>query len=174
MHKVSSRCLLSFHTFCSMFSDSVSGQWRPWSDCADAQSDLGLHCPRMPEDTFSHGAAHIEKALVRLECTGLSEFSFCAYLFMVSSARIINTLAKVYPQSTKQFAVVADDIQKLIFYRENKPWHFMWVVCWTDSSHEMPCLISLKNKKHFKVSFAAVAISTLMVNLFRTTNPKII
>ena len=22
--------------------DSVSGQWRPWSDCADAQADLGL------------------------------------------------------------------------------------------------------------------------------------
>ena len=38
---------------------SDSGQWRPWSDCADAQADLGLRCPHMPEDTFSHGAAHI-------------------------------------------------------------------------------------------------------------------
>ena len=39
-------------------SDCASGQWRPWSDCADAQSDLGLRCPHMLEDTFSHGAAH--------------------------------------------------------------------------------------------------------------------
>ena len=30
-------------------SASFSGQWRPWSDCADAQADLGLRCPHMPE-----------------------------------------------------------------------------------------------------------------------------
>ena len=24
-----------------------------------AQADLGLHCPHMPEDTFSHAAAHL-------------------------------------------------------------------------------------------------------------------
>ena len=39
---------------------SVSGQWRPWSDCADAQSDLGLRCPHVPEDTFSYGAAQLK------------------------------------------------------------------------------------------------------------------
>ena len=39
--------------------DSVSGQRRPRSDCADAQADLGLRCPHMPEDAFSHGEAHI-------------------------------------------------------------------------------------------------------------------
>ena len=27
------------------------------SDCADAQSDLGLRCPHMTEDKFPHGAA---------------------------------------------------------------------------------------------------------------------
>ena len=32
--------------------DSVSGQWRLWSDCADAQADLGLRCTHIPEDTF--------------------------------------------------------------------------------------------------------------------------
>ena len=26
----------------------ISGQRRPRSDCADAQSDLGLRCPHMP------------------------------------------------------------------------------------------------------------------------------
>ena len=50
--------------------DSVSGQWRPWSDCADAQSDLGLHCLQMPEDTFSYGAAQVRK---RHAQKGLSE-----------------------------------------------------------------------------------------------------
>ena len=34
----------------------VSRQWSPWSDCADAQADLGLRCTHMPEDTFSPGA----------------------------------------------------------------------------------------------------------------------
>ena len=34
--------------------DSVSGQWMPWSDYVDAKADLGLPCPLMPEDTFSH------------------------------------------------------------------------------------------------------------------------
>ena len=34
--------------------DSVSGQWMPRSDCADAQADLGLHYPHMPGDTISH------------------------------------------------------------------------------------------------------------------------
>ena len=32
--------------------DSVSGQRRPWSDCADAQADLGIRCPHMPETSF--------------------------------------------------------------------------------------------------------------------------
>ena len=39
--------------------DYVSGQQRPWSDCADAQADLGLGCPHMIEDTFSHSAANM-------------------------------------------------------------------------------------------------------------------
>ena len=38
--------------------DSVSGQRRPCSDCADAQADLGLRWPHMPKDAFSHSAAH--------------------------------------------------------------------------------------------------------------------
>ena len=38
--------------------DSVSGKRRPRSDCANAQPDLGLRCPHMPEGTFSHGEAH--------------------------------------------------------------------------------------------------------------------
>ena len=37
---------------------SVSGHRRPWSDCADAQVDLGLLCLYMRK-TFSHGTANI-------------------------------------------------------------------------------------------------------------------
>ena len=40
MCKVSSEPLLSIHTFCSI---QWSLKWRPWSDYADAQADLGLH-----------------------------------------------------------------------------------------------------------------------------------
>ena len=24
-----------------------------------------------------------------------------------------------------------------LFFWENKPWHFMWILCWADDSHEM-------------------------------------
>ena len=52
IHKVSSGPRSPFiHSV--VFNDSVSGQWRPWSDCADAQADLGLRCSHMPEDTLN-------------------------------------------------------------------------------------------------------------------------
>ena len=46
-------------------SGSVSGQWRPWSDCEDAQSDLGLRCLHMLEDMILHGTAYIMVLQVR-------------------------------------------------------------------------------------------------------------
>ena len=57
-------CAKSNPDICSSFihsvvsSNSVNGQWRPWSDCADAQADLGLRCPYMPTNTFLHGMAN--------------------------------------------------------------------------------------------------------------------
>ena len=38
-------CYLLKHSV--LLNDSDSGQWRPWSDCANAQADLGLLCPHM-------------------------------------------------------------------------------------------------------------------------------
>ena len=35
----------ALHWYILVLNNSVSGQWRPWSDCADAQADLGLRCP---------------------------------------------------------------------------------------------------------------------------------
>ena len=49
--------LLSIHSLVS--NDSVRRQWKPWSDCADAHDDLGLRCPHMLEDMFSHLAVHM-------------------------------------------------------------------------------------------------------------------
>ena len=40
-------CSQFIHSIVS--NDSVSGQGRPWSACADAQADLGLRWPHMPE-----------------------------------------------------------------------------------------------------------------------------
>ena len=32
--------------------DSVNRKGRPWSDCANAQADLGFHCPQCPKTRF--------------------------------------------------------------------------------------------------------------------------
>ena len=39
--------------------DFVNGEHRPWWDCADAQSNPGLHCAHIPEDMFSPGAVQL-------------------------------------------------------------------------------------------------------------------
>ena len=39
--------VLCSSTYTTIFIDSVSGQWRPWSACANAQADQGLHCPQI-------------------------------------------------------------------------------------------------------------------------------
>ena len=53
--------------------DSVSEQWRSWSYCADALADLGLRCPHMSEDTFSHGSAHLIVVNILLYKTVISD-----------------------------------------------------------------------------------------------------
>ena len=50
-------CRLLIHSKVSK--NCVGGRRWPRSDCASAQSDQGLRCPHMPEDTFSHGIAQI-------------------------------------------------------------------------------------------------------------------
>ena len=41
-----------------VLSYALSGQWRLWSDWADAQADLSLHWAHMPFCWFCHEAAH--------------------------------------------------------------------------------------------------------------------
>ena len=69
-------CAMYHPDLCSRFihsvisNDSCSGQRRPWSDCADAQADLGLRCLHVPEDTFFHEAVHIRMFMdSRYNCT---------------------------------------------------------------------------------------------------------
>ena len=45
-------------------------------DCANAQSDLGLHCPHLPKDTLLHGKAHMPY----LFCLTLSAPNFIRHL----------------------------------------------------------------------------------------------
>ena len=59
--------------------------------------------------------------------------------------------------------IVADNILNFVyhyFFRENKIWHFLYVVCWVDDSHEMSSYFSWKKK----MSSAAVLISALRID----------
>ena len=50
----------------------------------------------------------------------------------------------------RQAKFVADDIQNFLFlfFRENKSWHFMWIVCQAaDDLHEMSRLVFSEKKK---------------------------
>ena len=39
----------------STISNDLDNEHRiPWSDCADAQADMGIHCSRMVRGPFSH------------------------------------------------------------------------------------------------------------------------
>ena len=58
-------CSQWIHSVVHVSNEAVSGQRRSRSDCAKMQADLGLHCPHFPEDTFSHGATHEAKCLLR-------------------------------------------------------------------------------------------------------------
>ena len=88
MCKFTSSCICpkSHPSICSplkysiVSNDSICGQRRPWSDCANAQSDLGLHYPHMPDDMFLQGVAHI--LICALETPFLSWITFCiSFLF---------------------------------------------------------------------------------------------
>ena len=106
---------------CSMVSiDSVNGQWRPWSDCADAQADLGLCCPHMPEDTFSRGTAHlfsdtlsddivVKTLKLNSTCKCVCKYFFSLktllyYWVFVISLLTLSTLGKIF--SRRHFDIV--------------------------------------------------------------------
>ena len=52
-------CSLFIHSVAS--NDSLSGS--SCSDCVDAQANLGIRCPHMPEDTLSHNPANFDATI---------------------------------------------------------------------------------------------------------------
>ena len=53
----------------------------------------------------------------------------------------------------------AEDIFFFFFFSEkNKTWHFMWIFCSADNSHEMSCLILSEKYKKW-MSFATVLLN---------------
>ena len=52
------RAFFALHSCFVVLDDSVSGQ-RSWSNCMNAQTDLGHRCLHKPDNTFSHSMVHI-------------------------------------------------------------------------------------------------------------------
>ena len=54
-------CFALIHSI--MVNNSVRGQRGPCSDCANAQAEHGLRWPHKPEESFTHGATHLQFCL---------------------------------------------------------------------------------------------------------------
>ena len=68
---------------------------------------------------------------------------------MLSAAVVIGALTLKAPITT-----AADNnffIYFFLFFRENMSWHFMWIICLADDSHEMSRLVSSKKWKKKKI-----------------------
>ena len=96
--------------------ESVSGQWRPWSDCADGQADLGIRCPHMPEYTFSHDTLMIFNLLFRyiLFCFIVNLIYFLvkgkncsSYIFVV--AQLPNIVCTSYQDAVRAFCCISQN-----------------------------------------------------------------
>ena len=67
--------------------------------------------------------------------------------------------------------MLADDSLDFVlsFFRENKVWHFMCIVCYTDTKlYELSSIIyiwKINNNKYYKIWYAAAKICTLCVNI---------
>ena len=72
--------------------DSVSRQWRPWSDyAADAQADLDLRCLHMPKDTFSHDTALVCGAQIpHINTCTMQHQSFFGTFAIIGLGRVLN------------------------------------------------------------------------------------
>ena len=81
------------------------------------------------------------------------------YMYVFKHLEILSLRA---PDST-----AADDIFICLFFRESKAWHFRWIICSANDSHEMSSLIfSQKNnvKKKKKKCLLQVLLGALRVS----------
>ena len=136
IHRFKSSCAwVKYHpSFCSPFiqsvlcNDSVSGQWRPWTDFMDAQADLSLHSLHMPKDKFfSYGTAHHKFffSFKRAELTRiLLNNLICHTHFWLSANQITsyNVFVQIHKLNDKQCRSWSDG-----FFRSHLIW--IYTVC---------------------------------------------
>ena len=90
-----------------VFNDFISGQWRPWSDCMNVQADLGLRCPHMPKDTFSHGPAknmHTEFTLCAMYQTNRPKQTM--YIETKAKCHILQCLIRFWGIVMEEYLVI--------------------------------------------------------------------
>ena len=95
----------------------------------------------------------------------------CCRMESASAVFVSNPIR--YPILTlkRQAKFVADDFHFFffLFFRENKSWHFMWIICWADNSHEMStCFPWKKEKKSFRLLQLWSALSGLRIKRVNT------
>ena len=124
----------------TIFSAQRDAQQRPWSDCIDAQNQIGL---RSPQANF-----HIGSYIFFISVTEKS-----SDLNMNGKSRPVSEENKMYlqvsaPQRSAQtfyltfttlwaFSANGKLMIFLLFFQENRIWHFMQIVSWGDNLHEM-------------------------------------
>ena len=66
--------------------------------------------------------------------------------------------------------VTVKSIFASLLKKDNKLWHFMWIICLADESHEMSTFVfETKKEKKLKVSSAAVVTGSLTLKVPVTT-----
>ena len=66
-----------------------------------------------------------------------------------------NILGKYGSAQTPITTAVDDNFDLNLYFREIKSWHFMWIVCLADDSHEISRLVFLWKKKKKKNRMAS-------------------
>ena len=107
---------------------SVRGHGRPWSDCADAQADLDLRCPHIPDDMFKHGTAHI---ILYIRVTswywiniGLSTYIIWKALggYILLDFKLLPCILQVEPRTT------LTHVDELLLLSHCSVWHFFLTI----------------------------------------------
>ena len=86
----------------------------------------------------------------------------------MSICRLLKILPRVL--SVKALLTTAADKTEffvVLFFQDNKAWHFMWTVCLADKSHETSRLVLEKNNnKKIRMLIATIVLSALRVKVW--------
>ena len=93
----------------------------------------------------------------------------CSYTFYLITKLTLDHIQYLQTTLKAPLTTAANDNSFIffLFFRENKSWHFMWIVCSADDSHEISRLVfsekSKKKKKKFRMSSAKILLGALRV-----------